>query len=159
MFLERRNSVIYQVAIATVIFSLVKTSCFRAKGLWHFIGGYPVICTRPPADISEQGEKNLTVPFSRGSWERNACRSPTTSFQRFSLKSWKPCVSVPRWRQGFFFWNENVRALKDALENLTKRKSTSRRILTGILSNISKFLKAWEIIRIWTKRAWNYSLI
>ena len=112
MFLERRNSAIYQVAIATVIFSLVKTSCFRAKGLWHFIGGYPVICTRPPADISEQGEKNLTVPFSRGSWESNACRSPTTSFQRFSLKSWKPCVSVPRWRQGFFFLEWKCKGIK-----------------------------------------------
>ena len=72
----------------------------------------------------------------------------------FLLKVGSPAyVSVPRWRQRFFFWNENVRALKDALENLTKQKSTSRRILTGILSNNSKFLKAWEIIRIWTKRA------
>ena len=30
--------------------------------------------------------------------------------------------------------NEDVRAQKDALENLNTRKSTSRRILTGILS-------------------------
>ena len=30
--------------------------------------------------------------------------------------------------------NEDVRALKDAFENLNTPKSTSRRILTGILS-------------------------
>jgi len=30
--------------------------------------------------------------------------------------------------------NKDVRAQKDALENLNTRKSTSRRILTGILS-------------------------
>ena len=32
--------------------------------------------------------------------------------------------------------NEDVKALTDALDNLNTRKSTSRRILTGILSNI-----------------------
>jgi len=31
--------------------------------------------------------------------------------------------------------NEDVRAQKDALENLNTRKSTSSRVLTGILSN------------------------
>ena len=106
MFLERRNSVIYQVAIATVIFSLVKTSCFRAKGLWHFIGGYPVICTRPPADISEQGEKNLTVPFSRGSWERNACRSPTTSFQGLFSYKLEALRLSPKMASRFFIFLE-----------------------------------------------------
>ena len=30
--------------------------------------------------------------------------------------------------------NEDVRALKDTLENLNTRKSTSRRVLSGILS-------------------------
>ena len=35
--------------------------------------------------------------------------------------------------------NEDVRAQKDALENLNTRKSTSRRILTGILSKNSEF--------------------
>ena len=34
--------------------------------------------------------------------------------------------------------NEDVRAEKDALENLNTRKSTSRRILTGILSKNSE---------------------
>ena len=34
--------------------------------------------------------------------------------------------------------NEDVGALKDSLENLNKQKSTSRRILTGILSNNSE---------------------
>ena len=34
--------------------------------------------------------------------------------------------------------NEDVRAQKDALENLNTRKSTSRRILTGILSKNSE---------------------
>ena len=58
-----------------------------------------------------------------------------------------------------FFFNENVRALKDALEHLNAGESTLRRFLTGILSKNSKFLKAREIIRIWTKRAWNHSLI
>ena len=106
LFLERRNSVIYQVAIATVIFSLVKTSCFRAKGLWHFIGGYPVICTFPPADISEQGEKNLTVPFSRGSWERNACRSPTTSFQGLFSYKLEALRLSPKMASRFFIFLE-----------------------------------------------------
>ena len=32
--------------------------------------------------------------------------------------------------------NEDVKALTDALDNLNTRKSTSRRILTGILSNV-----------------------
>ena len=40
--------------------------------------------------------------------------------------------------------NEDIRAQKDALENLNTRKSTSRRILTGILSKNFE-LKAWEI--------------
>ena len=34
--------------------------------------------------------------------------------------------------------NEDVRAQKDALENLNTRKSTTRRILTGILSKNSE---------------------
>ena len=34
--------------------------------------------------------------------------------------------------------NEDVRAQKDALENLNTRKSTSRRIVTGILSKNSE---------------------
>ena len=34
--------------------------------------------------------------------------------------------------------DEDVRALKDALENLNTRKSTSRRTLTGILSKNSE---------------------
>ena len=34
--------------------------------------------------------------------------------------------------------DEDVRALKDALENLNTRNSTSRRILTGILPKNSK---------------------
>ena len=34
--------------------------------------------------------------------------------------------------------NEDVRAQKDALENLNTQKSTSRRILTGILSKNSE---------------------
>ena len=37
-------------------------------------------------------------------------------------------VSVLRWQQ-----SEDIRALKDALENLTTQKSTSRRILSGML--------------------------
>ena len=52
-----------------------------------------------------------------------------------------------------FFFNENVRALKDALEHLNAGESTLRRFLKGILSKNSKFLKAREIIRLWTKRA------
>ena len=55
-----------------------------------------------------------------------------------------------------FFFNENVRALKDALntlEHLNAGESILRRFLTGILSKNAKFLKAREIIRIWTKRA------
>ena len=36
------------------------------------------------------------------------------------------------------FINKDVRALEDALENLNSRKSTSRRILTGILSRHSE---------------------
>ena len=35
-------------------------------------------------------------------------------------------------------WNEDVWALKDVLENLNTPKSTSRRILTGILSKYSE---------------------
>ena len=47
-------------------------------------------------------------------------------------------ISVPRWWQSFKnVRNEDVRALKDALENLNTRKSTSRAILSGILSQKS----------------------
>ena len=45
-----------------------------------------------------------------------------------------PYFSVPRCGQV----NGDNRALKDALKNLNTRKSTSRRILTGILSKNSK---------------------
>ena len=68
-----------------------------------------------------------------------------------------PYVSAPRWRQSFkiLYNNEDVRALKDAVENLETRKSTPRKILTGILSknsensevkpNLScKLLRAWS---------------
>ena len=37
-------------------------------------------------------------------------------------------VSVLRWQQ-----SEDIRALKDALENVNTQKSTSRRILSGML--------------------------
>ena len=48
-------------------------------------------------------------------------------------------VSVPRWWQSFKnVRNEDFRALKDALENLNTRKSTSRAILSGILSQKSE---------------------
>ena len=45
-----------------------------------------------------------------------------------------PYVSVPSGYiyEALNFMNEDVRALKDALENLNTRKSTSRRILKGI---------------------------
>ena len=65
----------------------------------------------------------------------------------FLLQVGSPASQFQDGAKVFLQGNENVRALKDALENLTKRKST------GILSNNSKFLKAWEIIKIWTKRA------
>ena len=122
---------------------------------------YPVICACTPADICEQGEiMNLTAPFSRGSWERNACWSPSTSFQGLFSYKLEALRLSPKMASRFFIFLEwKCKGIKDALENLNKRKSTSRRILTGILSNNSKFLKAWEIIKIWTKRAWNYSLI
>ena len=46
-----------------------------------------------------------------------------------------PYTSAPRWRQSFkiLYKNEDIRAFKDALENLDTRKSTPRKILTGIL--------------------------
>ena len=49
-------------------------------------------------------------------------------------------VSVPRWRQSFLknVTNEDVKALKDALENLNTQMSTSRRILSGIFSKNSE---------------------
>ena len=66
--------------------------------------GYPVICTYPPADICEQGEKNLPLLSAevRGKGTRVEALQPRS--KGFSLTSWKPCVSVPRWRQGFFFF-------------------------------------------------------
>ena len=62
-------------------------------------------------------------------------------------------------KKKFFFFNENVRALKNALEHLNAGESTLRRFLTSILSKNSKFLKAREIIILWTKRALNHCLI
>ena len=50
------------------------------------------------------------------------------------MTTYFPYFLVPRWRQV----NGDDRALKDALENLNTRKSTSRRIPTGILSKNSK---------------------
>ena len=49
-------------------------------------------------------------------------------------------VSVPRWQQSFLknVTNEDVKALKDALENLNTQMSTSRRILSGIFSKNSE---------------------
>ena len=43
---------------------------------------------------------------------------------------------VPRWQQSFLknVTNEDVKALKDALENLNTQMSTSRKILSGIFS-------------------------
>ena len=48
-------------------------------------------------------------------------------------------ISVPRWQQSFFknVMNEAVRALKYALEKLNSQMSTSRRILSGIMSKNS----------------------
>ena len=48
-------------------------------------------------------------------------------------------VTMPGWQQSFFYSvrNEDVRALKDTLENLNSQMSTSRRILSGILLNNS----------------------
>ena len=100
-------------------------------------------------------------------------------------------VSVKRWRRSFkMLWMKMSRALKDALENLNTRKSTSilnlrQNLRSKVFSarssqsiinviNLSKTndcecnsssiisignQKALEIIRIWTKHAWNYSLI
>ena len=49
-------------------------------------------------------------------------------------------VSVPRWQQSFLknVTNEDVKALKDTLENLNTQMSTSRRILSGIVSKNSE---------------------
>ena len=68
--------------------------------------GYPVICTCPPADICEQGEKNFTAPFSRGSWERNACRSPTTSFKGLFSYKLEALRLSPKMASRFFFFLE-----------------------------------------------------
>ena len=57
---------------------------------------------------------------------------------------WQPSVhlyvSVPRWQQSFLknVTNEDVKALKDALENLNTKMSTSRSILSGIFSKNSE---------------------
>ena len=57
---------------------------------------------------------------------------------------WQPSVhlyvSVPRWQQSFLknVTNEDVKALKDALENLNTQMSTSRSILSGIFSKNSE---------------------
>ena len=53
---------------------------------------------------------------------------------------------------------EDVRALKDALENLSTRKSTSRRILTGILSKNSEKSElkpnlSSNLLREWSRRS------
>ena len=59
-----------------------------------------------------------------------------------------PYVSVPRWWQSFKnVRNEDVRALKDALDNLNPRKSTSRSILSGILSQKSETHELKQISR------------
>ena len=50
------------------------------------------------------------------------------------MATYFPYLSVPRCGQV----NGDDRALKDALENLNTRKSTLRRIPTGILSKNSK---------------------
>ena len=50
---------------------------------------------------------------------------------------WQPFVCVKMATKFYNFMNENVRALKDALEKLKTRKIASR-ILTGILSNNSE---------------------
>ena len=44
--------------------------------------------------------------------------------------------------------NEDVRAQKDALENLNTRKSTSRRILRGILSKNSENLSQISALNV-----------
>ena len=51
--------------------------------------------------------------------------------------------------------NEDVRAIKDALESLNTRKSTSRRILTGILSKNSepKPNLSSKLLREWSSRS------
>ena len=59
-----------------------------------------------------------------------------------------PYASVPRWWQSFKnVRNEDVRALKDALENLNTRKSTSRAILSGILPQKSETHELKQISR------------
>ena len=47
---------------------------------------------------------------------------------------------MPRWQHSFqmIYMNEDVRALKDTLENLNTQKSTSSTNLTGILSKNSE---------------------
>ena len=45
--------------------------------------------------------------------------------------------------------NEDVRASKDALENLNTRKSTSRRILRGMLSKNSVNLSQISALNVW----------
>ena len=68
---------------------------------------YPVICVCPLADICEQGKiMNLTAPFSRGSWERNACRSPTTSFQGLFSYKLEALRLSPKMASRFFIFLE-----------------------------------------------------
>ena len=77
---------------------------------------------------------------------------------------WQPSVhlyvSVPRWQQSFLknVTNEDVKALKDALENLNTQMSTSRSILSGIFSKNSenyelkpKF-KLYKVFSMWSSR-------
>jgi len=51
--------------------------------------------------------------------------------------------------------NEDVRTLKDDLENLIRRKSTSRRILTGILSKNKKLVNLGQNLRSKRFSAWS----
>ena len=54
-----------------------------------------------------------------------------------TILPWQPSVCLSAKVAAKFFFlnvmNEDVRALKDALENLNSQMSTSRRILSGIL--------------------------
>ena len=63
---------------------------------------------------------------------------------------WQPAVRL-RFKMATKFLNvmkEDVRAQKDALENLNTRKSTSRRILRGMLSKNSENLSQISALNV-----------
>ena len=123
--------------------------------------GYPVICACTPAGIWEQREKAFNRSFQQRFGGKERVSKPYNLVPRaFLLQVGSPVSQSKDGVKVFFFLEWKCKGIKRRFRISNQAKEHIKKDSNRYFVEQFKISKAaWEMIRIWTKRAWNYSLI